>query len=116
MNWSPEYPLLKTAEVASILGISKRTVCLWAECSELPALRIGKQWRFRRKAFFEWLERSEGLNYDSQAYEKPDRFGAARPQALRTVRQTGGHCLFAHRTPIRPLPKRLENLKSKGFN
>jgi len=41
------YPLLTTAEVAGLLRISPRTVRLWAECSELPALRVGKQWRFR---------------------------------------------------------------------
>jgi excisionase family DNA binding protein len=39
--------LLTTAEVAKLLRISARTVRLWAECSELPALRVGSQWRFR---------------------------------------------------------------------
>ena len=29
------------------LGVSTRTVCLWAECKELPAIKIGLQWRFR---------------------------------------------------------------------
>jgi excisionase family DNA binding protein len=44
----PEYPLLKTVDVAKILGVSTRTICLWAECSEIPGVRIGKQWRFRQ--------------------------------------------------------------------
>lgn len=39
--------LLTTAEVAKLLRVSPRTVRLWAEVSELPALRIGGQWPFR---------------------------------------------------------------------
>jgi excisionase family DNA binding protein len=38
---------LKTSEVATALRISSRTVRLWAECLVLPAVKIGKQWRFR---------------------------------------------------------------------
>lgn len=47
--------LLNTKEVAEWLGISVRTVCLWAECDELPAIRIGKQWRFRHEQITAWL-------------------------------------------------------------
>jgi excisionase family DNA binding protein len=48
-------PLLTTAAVAKWLGISTRAVCLWAECKELPAIKIGRQWRFRRDELGEWL-------------------------------------------------------------
>jgi len=50
--------LLRTKEVAQWLGISSRTVRLWAECSELPAVKIGRQWRFQREAVLEWMEKS----------------------------------------------------------
>jgi excisionase family DNA binding protein len=49
--------LLNTSQVAAWLGISTRTACLWAECSELPAIKIGRQWRFQREAVQEWLDR-----------------------------------------------------------
>lgn len=52
--------LLNTAQVAAWLGISPRTVCLWAECSELPAIRVGRQWRFQREAIERWLASSKG--------------------------------------------------------
>ena len=45
-----------TAEVARLLRISVRTVCVWAECSELPAFKVGRQWRFRRDDISAWLE------------------------------------------------------------
>ncbi len=48
-------PLLTTAAVAKWLGVSPRTVCLWAECREIPAIKIGRQWRFREGELGEWL-------------------------------------------------------------
>ncbi len=47
--------LLTTAAVAKWLGIAPRTVCLWAECKEIPAIKIGRQWRFREGELGEWL-------------------------------------------------------------
>ena len=51
-------PLLTTAAVARWLGISTRAVCLWAECKELPAIKVGRQWRFRQEELKEWLQHS----------------------------------------------------------
>jgi excisionase family DNA binding protein len=48
-------PFLTTAAVARWLGVSARTVCLWAECKEIPAIKIGRQWRFREGELGEWL-------------------------------------------------------------
>ena len=53
-------PLLSTAAVAKWLGISTRTLCLWAECKEIPAIKIGRQWRFRESELEHWLQHSEG--------------------------------------------------------
>ena len=51
-------PLLTTAAVARWLGISTRAVCLWAECNVIPAIKIGRQWRFRHEEVSEWLQNS----------------------------------------------------------
>ncbi len=48
-------PFLSTAAVARWLGISPRTVCFWAECGEIPALKVGRQWRFREEELQTWL-------------------------------------------------------------
>ncbi len=53
---SVKAPLLSTAAVARWLGVAPRTICLWAECREIPAIKIGRQWRFREKDVREWLE------------------------------------------------------------
>jgi excisionase family DNA binding protein len=49
-------PLMSTAAVAKWLGISTRAVCLWAECKTIPALKIGRQWRFRPEEVQAWIE------------------------------------------------------------
>ena len=57
---STREPLLSTAAVAKWLGVSTRTVCLWAECREIPGLKLGRQWRFRESELREWLETPSG--------------------------------------------------------
>jgi excisionase family DNA binding protein len=36
-----------------------RTVSLWAECGEIPAFKVGRQWRFRRESITKWIEAIE---------------------------------------------------------
>lgn len=49
-------PLLSTSDVARWIGVSPRTVCLWAEVGELPGMKVGKQWRFEKSAIQVWLQ------------------------------------------------------------
>ena len=48
--------LLTTVNTARILGVSPRTVRLWAECQILPAFKFGKQWRFDEELLRSWIE------------------------------------------------------------
>ena len=59
--------MLTTAAVARWLGISTRAVCLWAECKEIPAIKIGRQWRFRQDELREWLQirRADAVKKDT---------------------------------------------------
>jgi excisionase family DNA binding protein len=52
-------PLLTTSVVSKWLGVSTRTLCLWAECKEIPAMKIGRQWRFRESEVSNWLHGPE---------------------------------------------------------
>jgi excisionase family DNA binding protein len=54
MNYTRE-PLMTTAAVSKWLGVSTRTLCLWAECKEIPAIKVGRQWRFRESELATWL-------------------------------------------------------------
>jgi excisionase family DNA binding protein len=63
-------PLLSTAEVAKWLGVSPRTVCLWAECKEIPAVKLGRHWRFREEEVRGWIESggSDRVNVKEHAF------------------------------------------------
>ncbi len=51
---------LSTANIAARLNITTRSVRLWAECGEIPAAELGRQWRFEQRAFEEWLTARTG--------------------------------------------------------
>jgi excisionase family DNA binding protein len=51
--------LLGTQEVSGMLGVARRTVCLWAKLGELPAFKMGRHWRFRLSVIHSWLNQKE---------------------------------------------------------
>jgi len=71
--------LLNTAQLASWLGISTRTVCLWAECAHLPAVKVGRQWRFHREAIEEWLADRAPLDKKITAVAASAAYTLCRP-------------------------------------
>lgn len=40
-------PLLTIPEVADVLKVSEKTIRRWIEAAELPAAKLGMQWRIR---------------------------------------------------------------------
>lgn len=57
---APNEALLTAKKLSKWLGISDRTVRLWAETREIPAVKVGRQWRFRRGDISEWLRKRRG--------------------------------------------------------
>lgn len=52
---------LTTEEVLAYLRITPRTVYRLIRSGELPAMRIGRQWRFRRSDLDAWIERQRAF-------------------------------------------------------
>ena len=48
---------LTTEEVLGYLKVTPRTIYRLIRIGELPAVRIGRQWRFRRGDLDSWLDR-----------------------------------------------------------
>ena len=48
--------LMGPAEVAKYLGMTERTIYMWAQQGKLPAFKVGSVWRFRRADVDRWLE------------------------------------------------------------
>jgi excisionase family DNA binding protein len=49
-------PLLDVAEAAKLLRIHPKTLRTKARCGIIPAVQVGRLWRFRASALNEWLE------------------------------------------------------------
>ncbi len=52
-----EEEVLTFEEVRQLLKISKSTLYSLARKGEIPAKKIGRQWRFFREDLIEWVER-----------------------------------------------------------
>ena len=56
MDYDKDLPkFLTTEEVLSCLKVTPRTVYRLIRSGELPAVRVGRQWRFRKAEFEHWL-------------------------------------------------------------
>jgi excisionase family DNA binding protein len=51
--------LLTLAEAASILKISKRTLHRMIQHKQIPAFKVGGQWRILESRFQEWVQEEE---------------------------------------------------------
>jgi len=55
-NTDASFKLLTLSEVASILKISKRTLLRMIQNREIPAFKVGGQWRILESRFEEWVQ------------------------------------------------------------
>jgi excisionase family DNA binding protein len=51
--------LLSVDEAADYLGVSAYTVRQWAREGKLPAIRLGRYWRFFESSLARWLDELE---------------------------------------------------------
>ena len=50
--------LMSTSELANYLHVTKKTIYRLLERREIPATRVGHQWRFERAAIDDWIRRN----------------------------------------------------------
>jgi len=53
----PRPAFLTTDEVLDYLKVTSRTIYRLIKAGDLPAVRIGRQWRFRQSDLDAWLDR-----------------------------------------------------------
>src|SRR6202030_4796818 len=77
---------LTTEEVLEYLQVNLRTVYRLIKAGKIPAVRVGRQWRFRKRDIDAWLDsqRPRGSGARVAATQAPPRpaTGAARPRVL----------------------------------
>jgi excisionase family DNA binding protein len=84
INFPSDEVFLTTEEVLEYLQVNLRTVYRLIKAGKIPAVRVGRQWRFRKRDIDAWLDaqrpRSE-RGAPSAAADRPAR-GVERPRVL----------------------------------
>jgi excisionase family DNA binding protein len=55
-----ELRFMTLAEAAAVLQVSKRTILRMIQKAQVPALKVGGQWRIRESQLKRWAEDKEG--------------------------------------------------------
>jgi excisionase family DNA binding protein len=58
-------PLIDVAAAAKIIGVSKRQLARMAAAGEIPAMRVGKYWKFRASALDAWIREQLECSYST---------------------------------------------------
>jgi len=48
--------ILTIDEVAEYLRLTSQTIYKWAQEKRIPAVKLGKEWRFRRSVIDKWFD------------------------------------------------------------
>lgn len=83
INFPNDEIFLTTEEVLEYLQVNLRTVYRLIKAGKIPAVRVGRQWRFRKRDIDAWLDgqRPHGERAGTTAAERPAR-AADRPRVL----------------------------------
>ncbi len=74
---------LTTEEVLEYLQVNLRTVYRLIKAGKIPAVRVGRQWRFRKRDIDAWLESQRPRNIrPAPAALRPQAAAATRPRVL----------------------------------
>ncbi len=61
---APDHEILTLEEVAHYLRLKPQTIYKWAQERRIPAVKLGKEWRFRKSVLDRWLD-EQMLSEDS---------------------------------------------------
>ncbi len=65
-------PIMTIAEVAQYLGLHELTVRRLAREGQIPALKLGRQWRVKRDLLEKWIEKRSLHNLGELAQEEQE--------------------------------------------
>lgn len=58
--------ILTLSEVAQLLKVAEKTVYSMAQKGQLPAFKVGGQWRFKRVDLDAWIEQQKAAARDGE--------------------------------------------------
>lgn len=72
--------ILTLEEVSEIFKVSTKTVLKMLREEDLPARKIGREWRFSRNALFQWMAAGHSQSYVNDENQVKDYFDQIAPQ------------------------------------
>jgi len=70
MSASPDREILNIEEAASLLGVSVKTFNKVLHSENLPARKIGREWKFSRQALIEWVGSGNSTDFYREGGER----------------------------------------------
>jgi excisionase family DNA binding protein len=100
-NGDVQRDILNIDEAAELLGVSVKTFNKVLHSEDMPARKIGREWKFSRKALIEWVGsgRSREFYREGSASEEEHEITPARPD----------------RTPDRPAGDKPKSRRTAGW-
>jgi PTS system nitrogen regulatory IIA component len=59
--------LMSVKELAAYLQVDMSTIYLWSQRGQIPAMKVGNMWRYRRSEIDTWLESRRSQPADPRA-------------------------------------------------
>ncbi|MEM9803392.1 MAG: helix-turn-helix domain-containing protein [Planctomycetota bacterium] len=63
MGASQDSEILNIEDAAALFGVSQRTFKKVLRTEELPARKIGREWKFSRRALLDWVAEGRSSDY-----------------------------------------------------
>jgi len=80
MSDGDEREILNIEEAAALLGVSVKTFNKVLHAEDMPARKIGREWKFSRRALIEWVGRGRSKEFYRESAER----GVEAPRGRRT--------------------------------
>ena len=65
-----DHEIMTLEEVAQYLRLKPQTIYKWAQEKRIPAVKLGKEWRFRRSILDRWLDQQMDKDFEHLLQEK----------------------------------------------
>ncbi|MFG0318591.1 MAG: helix-turn-helix domain-containing protein [Planctomycetota bacterium JB042] len=101
----PTKEILNIDEAALLLGVSTKTFAKVLREGEIPGRKIGREWKFARRALIEWV----ALGRSQDFFDSDDRAARDGRDGRRRVPET------ARRTHPRRVPRRNDHDNEMSF-
>jgi excisionase family DNA binding protein len=78
MSELPDRDILNVEEAAALLGVSIKTFNKVLHSEDMPARKIGREWKFSRQALIDWVGSGRSRDYYRDGSDHQDS-GLSRP-------------------------------------